>query len=555
MRIFFFFSILLFSINISAQGDLPDEQVEVIKIFEAQLAESEKLPLSPALPESDTSIARQRYEVPPKSMTVEYPAPRIRPITYKSDEEVPDVYDAYVKLGAGLPKAIYGEGAYFNSVDQGGNNSYDLGLNLLHHSADLSNGDVENQSFSLTKAEGVGTYYFEQGFAVGANLGFKSDRVSYYGYNFDPGSSFENIDKEAVKQLFSTFDFGTKIFNGEQTAGDLNYSAGLDYYNHSDNFASSENGLDLNMKATKWIQEKHSFDLGIRTDFTWYNDTMEIGQTLHNYTLAPSFTYHADMFKVKLGGKVVSNNDEFDLFPDIEAVLNLTGNELALFAGVAGDLKKNTFRSLSAYNPYIHTRFADKTLRNTKYFHVYGGLRGNLKFFEYSFQAGYKPTNDLALYLFNFNNDDSPIYDFNVIYDDVNIINISGSLTATPISGLTLSGTLSQNIYDTKLEAKAWHLPSLEVNLEAIYTSPDNKLKATTKLFIQDGVATTTSIIPGRFDDLNSLFDLSLGGEYWFVKNFGAFIQLNNLLDNERHRWYFYPTYGTNVLAGITARF
>ena len=59
----------------------------------------------------------------------------------------------------------------------------------------------------------------------------------------------------------------------------------------------------------------------------------------------------------------------------------------------------------------------------------------------------------------------------------------------------------------------------------------------------------------GTSDNLNSLFDLSLGAEYLFTENIGAFFDVNNLLDNKRQRWRYYPTYGLNVMLGLTARF
>lgn len=547
------------SISMFAQPgqDLPSEEVQVIKIFEAQLAKSDKIPLNPEMPPVDTATSRQAYEVPTQTFTVEYPAPRIRPISYKSDEEVPEVYNAYAKLGGGLPAAVYGEGSYNTLVKRNDKSQYDLGIDLLHHSANFSNDEVENQRFGLTKANGQGTYYFEDGYAVGANMGYTSNKVHYYGYNFDPFPSFSGLDPEAVEQIFNTFDLGGKIFNGVQTAGDINYSAGFDFYVLSDNFAADETGLDLKMKATKWIQEKHSFDLGLRTDFTWYNDTMEVSQDLHNFTLSPAFTYHADAFKLKVGGNLVSNNDEFDIFPDAEVVINVTGNELAVYAGVEGNLQKNTFRTMSTYNPYIHTRFMEDQLRNTKYFNVYGGVRGNFSFFEYTGQVGYKSTNDLALYDTRFVDDGDPIYDFEVRYADANIINISGSITATPIRGLALTGTLSQSIFDMNKaqELEPWHLPSLEANVQALYTTMDGKLKAKAQLYLQNGVEASEGRGLNRFSNLNSLHDLSIGAEYWVLEKFGIFLDVNNLLNNERQRWRFYPTYGLNVLGGITARF
>jgi hypothetical protein len=547
-------AISFLALTLQAQpGNLPSEKVEVIKIFEAQLAESEKVNLNPQLPPVDTSLSRQFYEVPAREFYVDYPPPRIRPISYKTGEEVPDAYKAYAKLGGGLPASIFAEGAYNTVVKRSDKSSYDVGLNILHHSADFSTNEIENQSFGLTKAEAEGTYYFEQGFAVGTNLGYTSDRVQYYGYSLDPFNTEQGVPAEAVKQLFSTFDFGTRIFNGVRTAGDVNYNADLDFYRLTDNFAAGETGLKLDLNGTKWIAEKHSFDLDLTTDFTWYNDTMLVGQTLHNFTLAPAFTYHGRAFKLKAGGKLISSNDEFFPFPDLELVINLTGNELALFAGVTGGLQKNTFRSLSDYNPYIHTRFPDNTLRNTRFFKGYAGVRGNLKLFEYTAEASFKPANDVALYKFRFDND--LIYDFDVVYDDIDIANISGSIKAIPIKGLELTGTLSQSFYSPKNEDKAWHLPSLEVNFKALYTTNDGKLRANAQVFLENGVWTNISKVPGKYKSLNSLTDLSIGAEYWFVKNFAAFIDLNNLLNNERQRWYYYPTYGTNVLGGITMRF
>lgn len=541
-----------------AQPDLPTEQVEVIKIFEAQLAESEKLAVLPELPPVDTTITKQTYDVPGKTIEVDYPAPRIRPITYKSDEEIADAYNGYVKLGAGLPKSIYGDGAYNKLIKLQNKSSLDIGLNAFHHQADYSNNTVENQRFGLSKVAGKGTYYDNKGYAVAGNMGYTSNRVSYYGYSFDRFDLNENIDKEVVKQTFGIFDLGAKIFNGVQTAGDLNYSAGFDFYTMGDDKAANENGFDLKINATKWIRGKHSFDIGLRTDFTKFKVNGE-EQKLNNYWLTPSFTFHGSAIKVKAGVNLASSDDEYLPFPEAEVVVNLTGNELAFYTGVTGGLEKNDLRSLSTYNPYIYTQFPIGTLRNTKFYHVYAGLKGNLKMFEYMIQGGYKPTNDLALYYFRFMDytvpSESLIHDFDIRYDDVNIINVRASLKATILKGLTLTGVLSQNFYDMSKQRRAWHLPALDANFMAVYITPDNKLRVKAQLNLQDGVTANDIGGESRWKELNALYDISVGGEYWFIKNVGAFLEVNNLLNNKRERWIFYPTYGINALVGVTARF
>jgi hypothetical protein len=231
----------------------------------------------------------------------------------------------------------------------------------------------------------------------------------------------------------------------------------------------------------------------------------------------------------------------------------VTGNELAVYAGVEGDLQKNKFRSLTDFNPYIHTRLPANTLRNTKYFNVYGGVRGNLSIFEYTAQVGLKPTNDLALFKANYSREE--IYDFDVVYDDVDVINIGGSITARPMKNLQVTGTINQNIFDTKDEFKEWHLPSTDINVQALYTTLDGKLTGKAQFFFQDAVPFNERFGLGRFDKLDRLYDLSIGAEYWISQHFGAFLDINNMLNNKRQRWVNYPIYGINVLGGITARF
>ncbi len=554
-RSFFLFLLSATSTAAWAQPGLPGQEVEVVKIFEAQLAESAKIAVAPELPPVDTSVSKQTYDVTPKTIDVDYPAPRIKPVTYKSDEEIADVYKGYVKLGGGLPKSIYGDAAFNTLVKLADKSSLDIGLNAFHHQADFSSNKVENQRFGLTKVGGKGTYYANQGYAVSGSMGYTSNRVSYYGYSTDRFNTFENIDKEAVKQVFGIFDLGAKIFNGVQTAGDLNYSAGFDFYAMGDDFAANETGFDLKLNATKWIREKHSFDLGIRTDFTSFK-VNGVKQDLNNFWLTPAFTFHGSAIKIKAGANLISSNDEYLPFPDIEVVVNLTGNELAFFTGLEGGLEKNNFRTLTTYNPYINTQLPEGTLRNTKYFNFYAGLKGNLKMFEYMIQGGYKPTNDLGVYLFRYEfNGTEPdlIHDFEVHYADVNIINFRASIKATVLKNLTFTGVLSQSFYDVSIERKAWHLPALDANFMAVYTTSDNKLRAKAQLNLSDGVTANTGI--SRWTNLNGLYDVSVGGEYWFVKKFGAFLEVNNLLNNKRQRWIYYPTYGVNFLAGFTARF
>lgn len=526
-----------------AQPDLPSGQVDIVKSFEARLAEANRVAVTPELPPLDTTTRRLSYNVQAKDVPVEYLPPRIRPLAFRT-EKPPAIYDGYARLGGGLPSAFYGELAY----DITKNEDFDFGIDLLRHTAS-NNGNIENQRFSNNQLGLDGTYYFEQGFAVNGQVGYTSNGVYYYGYNEinDEVDSLNfSFSDDEVRQRFNTFDFGLDIFNGERTVGDFNYKAGVDIYLMNDNFAARENGFLLNLEATKWFDEKHPLQIALRTDFTSFRDTAK--QTLNNFYLEPSYTFHGDAFQVKLGANVTANEDNFSLFPNVEASANIVQGIVTAYVGVNGTLQKNNFRNLTEYNPFVRTRLL---INNSKFTEYYGGAKGTISGVTYQAQVSYKTVDDLAL--FQLNNPFDSIARFDVLYDTANIFTIQGSLVVPLFEGLEVIGSVTQNVFSLEREEKPWHLPSFTVNAGARYTTPERQFSLRADFFLENGVPFRAP--DGSADNLNALFDISVMGEYYFTENIGAWVQLNNLANNQRQRWYRYPTLGLNAMVGISARF
>ena len=539
-----------------AQSDLPGEEVEVIRDFDARLIETEKVDVKPVLPKSTNTTKTQTYTIPSRSLAVEYLPPKIRPLAMKGDE-LPKQYNGIIKAGYGIPSSPFVEASYFTLYED----ILNLGGTFRHHSANFDN--IENQRFSNTEGELKGTYYHENGFAINGNLGYSSDQVHYFGYNENVDADSIGVNREQVKQNFNTLQIGGSFFNGERTQGDLNYRAGFNFSNTRDNFAVSENNFDAHLGVTKWIADRHALNVGIKTDLTRYKDGDNVNsdslkQTLNNFYLTPNFVYHADAFKVKVGANLVAVDGDFDFFPDVEASANIVGNKFTVFAGAEGSRQKNTLKSISAYNPFIKT-FGSLQIANTDYYHFYGGIRGAFGAFNYKGQVGYKSVNSLPLYL--------NIYDdfittavgqvsldrLRVLYDDGNIFNIQGSVSATLFKGFDAIGTVSVNAYDMDNEEKAWHLPATELNVSANYLMLEDRLRLRGELFVANGVPYQTP--EGTADNLNALLDVSAEAEYRITEHFSGFLQVNNLLDNNRERWNNYQTYGLNVLLGLQARF
>ncbi len=520
-----------------AQPDLPSEEIEVIKDFEAALEESFKINVKPELPPVDTTSKNLLYDVPSKTINVDYLPPKIRPIAMKRDP-VADTYKGFLKLGYGIPSSPYGEVSYHSTDPK----KYEAGAHFKHHSANFK--DLENQRFSKSEIGLDGTYFHDLGFAINGDIGYNIDEVYFYGYNHDE----QSYTREEIKQKFNTFNLDLKFFNGESTQGDINYYAKAGIVNINDNYAVSETSLDIDLGVTKWFNETHPLTVKIITDFTSFDTTEK--QKLNNFYFQPSFTYHADIFKVKIGGNLTSFKDKFTFYPDIEATVNVIGNQLAAFAGWEGDVYKNNFKNITDYNPFVVSRFG---IQNTGYNNFYGGVRGNVKILDYEVQAGLKKADDLALFLRNTMGQGVDTLRFNVLYDTVDVAYLKGTLNASPIKGLEVILSVGQNVYSLTSQEKAWGLPSLEVNLAAVLKTMEDKLRIKGELFVENGVPYINP--EGLADNLNGLFDLSFGAHFQATKNFGIFFDLNNIANNKRQRWEGYPTYGINIIGGITARF
>jgi hypothetical protein len=528
--------LLMLPLCLSAQK----ERVEVVRSFEARLLDAEKLSVKPVLPPLDTTVKKQQYEVVRKNLDVDYPAPVIRPLAI-TGIKAPESYGFYAKIGGGLPNSLFGDLA-FNTAKE---NKFDFGIAARHHSAN-NTAKLENQQFSTTGGSVAGTVYTDQGIAIRGRAGYEQDNVFFYGYNnLFRGDTTVTFAKQDVRQRFSILDLGVQAFNAERTIANVNYDARVDAYFMQDAYASKENGFDLNLSATKWIQEKHALRLLLRTDFNNYKDTAS--QSLNNFFLQPNFTFVGDKFRVKAGLNLVSNDDKFYFFPDVEVSAAFAGTALGAFVGAEGSLQKNTFRTLSAYNPFISSR---NQLRNTQYQDYFGGIKGVVQGIDYRVQAGYKTTENLATFLAS--GDTIPRFD--VLYDSINIVYLNISVVAPLFKGFEISGKLQQNYFDTgNRDTRAWHLPSFTLNGGIKYTTDNKKAAVRADLFLENGMPYLD--LDNQVANLNALFDLSLGLDYHFTKHVGMFLQVNNMANNRRQRWQHYPVFGLNALAGISARF
>ena len=527
--------------------NLEDNSVTVVTNFEARLTDAERVMVNPVPPPTDTTSRRQTYSILPRPLTVTYPAPTIRPRAVQRAEPE-TINNGYAKIGFGVPNALYGDVSY----DLTGQDNFDLGLFANHYSFN-NDGQVANQRASDTRVGARGNYLFEQGFAVKGGVSYDTRSRYYYGYNF-PEVPFDSLteptvfDPDDVRQRFNTFAVDAQLYNGTRTEGDIDYRAGISLYLMNADPSVRESNFDINIGGTKWINGENPLDVEFLASFTAFKDTTT--QNLNVISLSPSYTVAVnDRIKLKAGVRLTSQEDDFDVFPNVTASAVLVDGLLSAFAGVEGNVQKNTLRTLSDYNPWINTRLRVRNSEATRY---YGGVEGTFRGIAYRAEAGYKYLDNLALYVTR--RDGINEYpDFNVIYDDGSQVYLQATATLPLVENLDLNATVVQRFYSMEDEEKPWHLPSFSLNAAGIYTLTNLPLQVRADFFMENGLPYPT--LDGGSDNLNALLDLSLSAEYAFTERFGAWVRVNNLLNNRRERFFQYPTIGTNFMVGATAAF
>ena len=529
--------ILTFCNYAIGQSDkLESESVEIIKNFEAQLAESEKLDINPSLPPVDSSNRVVNYQINPNAMIVNYPAPDIKPIAMKSDE-LPPSYKTFIKGGAGIPNMYYGEVSHFGNILDRVN----FGAGATYHRADNGK-NVENQKFINTDAFLQGAYRIKEDIYLQSKVNFKEQIDHFFGYD----NELSSFTEDQVRQRFRTLDFSTSYISPDNNVEKLNYGGTIDIYSHNDVFDSRENGIAFTANAKKFLKREHPIGLEVVGDLSSFKDSTDFKQSLNILTFRPTASFHAEKFKVMVGGNFIIHDGTFSALPIIEAIANISGNKLVAIAGWEGNVEKNTFRSLTEYNPYL---VSNPTLFNTKFNDYYAGLKGNIKSVSYVVRGGYKTVDRLPLYIQNLS---QPLR-FDVIDDKANIWYIEATAEMNVLENLHIGTTFSKSFFELENQEQAWHIPSLELNLNAKYTLLQDKLSLNAEFFVANPVANIAS--DNTIEYLNTLYDLSLGAQYNINKRFGAWVDINNITAKRYERWKGYQTFGTNFMGGVYLRF
>ncbi len=525
------------------KGEIEGRQVIIEKNLKITLPEAdrnfEKVP-PPADQSADTE--KLNYDISyVNSSNIPDLNPTLKVLKIKTERPV-QLYENYVKLGFGNYLSPY-LAAYLHNTP---NKNASYGASLFHHSAVNGPVDGKNSGNGLSEIKVHGKYMGNAA-TTGAELGYSVENYRFYGY--DPET---NVDRDTIKQTFSTFHAGITASNANPESR-FKMTGKLNFGYKKDDFNTSESAFDITLKGYSPLSDELGAGADLNFDFRNYKSATTISRNLIDIT--PYITYHLDALSLKAGFKIISNNDTLSNVNQIAiypaATADYTFSEsFIVFGLLEGNVDKVNFSSLTELNPYLKSNVP--FFNTIKALELGGGIRGTL-----TNNLGYNASATFAGYrnLFFFVNDTTERNKFDVIYDTdiTNILKLNASLSYSIEQKYGAEMAVTYFGYSTGNVAEAWHRPKTDFRLSGWYNIYD-KIIVSTDLSLLSGIKALDPL-SGETVALEPALDWNAEIDYRFSKQASAFLMLNNIVGGQYSTLYRYPVRGLQVKLGVGLSF
>jgi hypothetical protein len=528
----------LFIGNVKAQRDSSRRQtIEITSSYKPVLRNTVKINLYASPITADTSRPRLAYNIPAQNLFFTYQPVSLKPLALDADTSLNLGQRNQLKVGFGSFTTPYVAGAF--SFGDGKKNLLNVYGNYIS-----SRGNIKNQDFSELNLKANGSIFTAKN-EVYANAAFAQHEYYLYGYDHTK-DSFAKAD---IRRSYQDFSAGVGYRN--IAANDLSfiYDPHLEVHEFSRESKASETTLSLNIPVEKKFNANTSVKITALGDFNKYQDnTSNFKLTKNLFQLAPEFVYYSDMFTFHGGLTPSWNNSTVNVLPNIYGEVQLQHNVLMVQAGWVGRYITNSFRTLSAENPYME----DPTvLNNTKEVQYYGGIKATIgKHFSFNARAAFITYNDMPLFI----NDTADTKSFVVKNERrVDDFQLHGDLNFISQDKFTLTGALDVNTYAGLLDnSRAWGLIPLKLT-GSLRWNAFKQVLIKGDIFAFSGSKALSNT--GSAITLKGGTDVSAGAEFKISSQFSAWLDFDNLLNSKYQRWNNYPVYGLQVIGGLLIHF
>lgn len=538
----------------SAQNNL-NQEVQVVKPYEPVINDAFKVSELPKIVDTFKVVPQFEYDAETSMYPTKYSPKPIKPAKLIA-EPLPLLHNVYIKGGFGSyitpmlnvfvgtqrnEKWILSASSRYNSSNAKIKNE---DKNKVY--AGISHFDLDAQARYLSSTRKAATVYGRYG----------NQQNYYYGYNQDlnlPDSLIPKKRKEVEKQTVNYYAGGATLETNNLDSSLLSYKLGLGV----DGMKALHGIGQDNLRATAFLSYLFENEfLGVDIDID-YHKTHGITDSLNSMVVNfnPWVGAYGRKWRVAIGVNTIFDQEEsgYKFYPDIQAQYNIIDYFLMPYVELNGNYKVNTFQDIYMENPFVQTNMRVKPT-DTR-LNLVVGFRGNVSS-KVAFNIKGELTNVSNQYFYV--NDTSLLLQnkFVVVYDDMTRTKIMGELSYKTSDKFKIGMKASYMTYSLDNEEKAWHMPNVDVSLDASYNLGDKIIATTNIYYLGKRYAKT-------FDDagltvakeLGNIVDLNLGLEYRVSKRLSAFVDLKNLCGSRYYKWNNYQSHRFNLMAGLTFAF
>ncbi|MEO9484647.1 MAG: hypothetical protein ABJG47_14410 [Ekhidna sp.] len=508
------------------------------------------------LPQADKIYVRSvpnAFSDAPINVTFQVNEPTFEWPDYKSDvpfktlnEQYPlEGFQNYVKLGFGNYSSPLFEAGLFQTLG-----AFQTKTKLFYESFKSGPVNDENSGNTLASLDISGTYR-KNAFIFTPSLKYNVNRYSFYGNANRINAGFDATNPADVTLSEWQFEM---LLSG--MSKDLTYNL-KPFVSYTDQNMDSGTGLntDRDFGVTGYlsyqIDDYFTTGFNIEGRGASYDGGIQYNRSLFN--INPWVRHRKDELSITAGfmlssGKAAEES-KTGFYPRAKIEYNLS-KQWTIYGLLSGGQAWNGLNQLLSENQFLDDSLSIAQQEFTSQFG--GGFKGTpFKNVLLDLSLTYSSIKGLPFYVPS--NSDSSRYTLAYDTESVGVVTLKSNLSFMPTATSTYGINLEINGYSVESLDRPWHRPSYILKA---YTSHNvqEKLIISAYLTSMGGVRGAANVDFG-YVKLPAFTDLGLGAKYLITSRASAFIDVNNLLNNEYERYLGYPTRGLTFKIGGQYRF
>lgn len=517
------------------------DSLRLTRQYQPTLAEAVKFQLKPELPQFDAERPKFQYK-PIQNLTPGDFKPNpiglskslIDPVSIQKSNRLTVGYGTYNTPFLGV------------NLNTTHNKNWDLGLNARHFN---SSGSVEREGITFRNVNygetfaGIHGHLISKNWRYSGSVSYDRQAIRYYGVDSTGITGFSGLAQEAASQYYNLFTIQADA--SKQPVDSLGRGLVFSAQSHllDDKRGQAEQQFQFNGQGRTVFAEQ-LIEWNIKYFFSRYQGVLQ-GISRNLIELSPRYVLGEKQWQAGLGLRMVYLNDSIDnkfrLFPDI--YFNWSGQDRRTNIGLVfqGDVYINTFYGLMAQSPFIGP---DPRLLNSPQL--------SLKLF-----ANHRMSSNSSISMaFNYHRRDNWLFFKNIgpeltpDYDPATTqISAEARYNWQLNEDLKLEAGLRYQHFNLDTMQVAWQTPRWLVDAKFKYRIQE-KWQLSVETSALEGISALN--LTAQKVTFPWLFDLSSRVTYKYNKQATIFVSVLNLASMRYIRWYNYPSYGLQILAGLS---